>query len=389
MHYKGLCFKDSAPSALELKTRIKPAVGRVIMPTMLLPDGTWVQDSAVMCDKIDLEHPSPCITPPGAAQQLASLLTELLADEWFALLTLHYRWDIPGNAAWAVQEFGRSAFPWLPCWLASRLATPFAKSMQAYRPIVGISESTIPGIESYTSALVKVLEAHLSKPSTPYLLGGRPCRGDFALSAPLWAHLYRDPHSRHLFDFAPNCCRWMESLHRGASGNSPLPPRPGGDGNAIFPAKDARDVAASGAFLPGDDVPHTLDWLFRTMFEEQWPFLRSLMDAVDGFLDANPDAQRLPRALGNAPMCIGGASGERRIVTFMQWKVQRPLEAFHELKADRRQSAEEWLQRVQGLQHMQHKPRHWLSRIVAGPMGEELRPVAAPCGSKVVATSRL
>jgi len=125
------------------------------------------------------------------------------------------------------------------------------------------------------------------------------------------------------------------------------------------------------------------------MFEEQWPFLRSLMNAVDAFLDANSDAQRLPRALGNAPMCIGGAVGERRMVTFMQWKVQRPLAAFHELEADRKQSAEAWLQRVRGLEHMQHIPRHWLKRIVTGPLGEELKPMVTRGLPTVVTTSRL
>ena len=66
------------------------------------------------------------------------------------------------------------------------------------------------------------------------------------------------------------------------------------------------------------------------------------------------------------------------MITFAQWKTQRVLLAFADLQGDQRRGAEVFLARVGGLRHISHTPRHWLTRVVAGPRGEELRPSASP-----------
>ena len=78
------------------------------MPTVRLSDGQWRQDSALICDEIEAEHPDPSTTPGGAAQQMAASLLELHADEWLPMLALHYRWNLPANAEWATREVSRS-----------------------------------------------------------------------------------------------------------------------------------------------------------------------------------------------------------------------------------------------------------------------------------------
>ena len=82
--------------------------------------------------------------------------------------------------------------------------------MRAYRPVVGISADTSVGIEKFAEAVIRALDAHFARHA--FLLGGRPCCGDFALFAPLFAHLFRDPHSRFLFSSAPHCVRWLLEL---------------------------------------------------------------------------------------------------------------------------------------------------------------------------------
>ena len=78
--------------------------------------------------------------------------------------------------------------------------------MASYLPRLGVSEQTIPGLEAVTTGLIAGLEAHLS--AHDFLLGQRPCIGDFSLFGPLWAHLYRDPGTSSLFEAAPAVRAW-------------------------------------------------------------------------------------------------------------------------------------------------------------------------------------
>ena len=353
------------------------------MPTVRNARGVWLQDSSVIADDVERSYPEPSVTPRAGAQHLASALIELLADEWYVLITLHWRWNKAGNALWAVDEFRRNAFPWLPRWAGLRLATPITQSMQKYRPVVGISEATHAGIERYTATLIEELERHFSNDATPYLLGAWPCRGDFALSAPLWAHLYRDPHTRVLFDAAPATVRWMERLHAAASDNAPLPRRPDGEAKRartrVRPAS-ARDVVSPGGagFLASGRVPTTLDWLFTTLFEECWSYVAATVAATEDWMSAHPAARRVPRALGPTPFVVGGAHGTRTRITFVAWKAQRPIALFAALRGEERRGAESFLRRVGGYERLTRSPRHWLERVVAGERGEELRPTRLP-----------
>ena len=77
--HKKIPFVDKSPSALHLYGQVRPAVGRMIMPTARLAGGEWRQDSALMCDEIEAHHPEPSTKPPGAAQQRASLLRHVYA----------------------------------------------------------------------------------------------------------------------------------------------------------------------------------------------------------------------------------------------------------------------------------------------------------------------
>ena len=83
--FKGLPFEDIAPSVLRMYRTISPAVGRVVMPTVLQPDGTWLQDTSDIIDALEHKHPEPSITPEGPRQRVASLLMELHADEWMPI----------------------------------------------------------------------------------------------------------------------------------------------------------------------------------------------------------------------------------------------------------------------------------------------------------------
>jgi glutathione S-transferase len=296
LRYRRVDFDDDVPSVVGLYGTIQRAVGRMVMPTVHLEDGTWLQDSSSIIDHFEAD--GSLVTPTDPSAALASSLLEVFADEWLPMAALHYRWDIEENAAFALDEFARCGMPWLPRPLGRRLIRPMARRMAGYLPVLGVTAETIPALERTVEVTIAAMEATLA--TRPYLLGGRPSLGDFALYGPLWAHLYRDPGSRYLFDAAPAVVRWMRR----------------------FTDADHQQ----GAFEPG--VPETLDPLFEHLVTDQLAWNRTLVAAIDTWCSANPGAHRVPRALGTVPFSIGGSAGERKLITSVQWKAQRSRAAY-------------------------------------------------------------
>jgi glutathione S-transferase len=317
LSYRKIPFQDIEPTVVQLIRVIQPAVGRVIMPTVRLSDGDWLQDSSAIIDHFESAVANPVVHPAGATQRLASYLLEAFADEWLPMADLHYRWNVPENTRFALKDFARSGIPWLPSWLGQRIVGRFAERMRSYLPVLGVDQTTIPGVEETVKTTINALDRQLEQ--TPYILGGRPCLGDFALFGPLWAHLYRDPASRSLFDEAVHVRRWMDALRNGAE--------------------------AEGPFLADDEVPEALDALFGCVLEDQWRWVETLVAAVDAYCDANPGATRVPRALGVADFVIRDRAGSRKLVTFVQWKAQRARDAYEECNG----KSDPWIRRVLGL----------------------------------------
>jgi len=316
--YKGLPFDDVVVSLFVLNVTVRRIVRREILPTVKCPDGTWLQDTSVIIDTLDARHPEPGTVPPGPTQRVASLLLEMHGDEWLLPVVIHTRWDIPENARFALDQFARCALPLIPGPLGRLMMRPFTGVIRKYAVAWGVRPETIPGIDAFLTELIARLDTHLTH--HPYLLGGRPCLGDFALFGPLWAHVYCDPGSTSFFEDAPAVRAWFERLC--------APPESIGD------------------FLPDDAVPETLDPIFATLFAEQMPALRALIDTIDEWCTRNPGATALPRMLDERPFTIGGHTGSRRTRTFTQWMLQRPVETYAALESAERAAVDRWLQRV-------------------------------------------
>lgn len=329
LDYKALPYREHAPTGVELLRRVQKAVGAAIMPTVETPSGEWLQDSSVIIDTLERRHPERPTTPLGATQRVAQLLLELHGDEWLPLSAMHYRWNRHENARFAIDEFARTGFPKLPLPLARLAAKTMSDKMSGYRAVLGVTAETIPGVERFTESLIAQLDAHFAQHD--FFLGSRPGIADFAMYGPLWAHLYRDPASRYLFDQAPNVRAWFTRLQE-----------PSG---------------YAGDFLADDVVPATLDPVFRTLFAEQFEFVTALIQKVDAYCAEHPEATRVPRALGVHPHTIGGYRGERKLVTYTHWMAQRAIDAFHAIDPKKdptgRETAEAWLARVGGLEAMQ------------------------------------
>lgn len=330
LNFKGIDFDDRYPNGFRLLFVIQRAVGRIVMPTVRMPNGEWLQDSSTIIDEIESCHPDPVLHPEGPSQRLASYLLEYFADEWMNLVSLHSRWDTPGNARRAKYDFAHYAFPWLPSWFAQRFTQSMVDQMLSYQPATGVTDATRPGIDAILVTLLDAMEQQLG--TTDCLFGARPTLGDFALYGPLSSHTAHEPDSKHAIAERPAVGAWIERLARGAS--------------------------ASGEFLPNDQVPETLDPIFRMIFNDQMPWLRTVVASIDRYVEEHPDALRVPRALGEAPFEVCGYPGERKIVTFTQWKSQRVRGAYEGAAG----GADAWLGRFGEPTELIPEIRHPLTR---------------------------
>jgi glutathione S-transferase len=76
-----------------------------------------------------------------------------------------------------------------------------------------VTDDTRYLVETLYLAFLDALNSHFEQ--YPYLLGWRPCLGDFGLLGPLYAHLGRDPYPARLMQQrAPRVWRWVERMNR-------------------------------------------------------------------------------------------------------------------------------------------------------------------------------
>src|SRR5207253_5152045 len=63
-----------------------------IVPLVITPEGTGIQDSTPIIDQIDKLYPEPSIHPDDPVARFVSALVEEFGDEWGNKWMFHYRW---------------------------------------------------------------------------------------------------------------------------------------------------------------------------------------------------------------------------------------------------------------------------------------------------------
>ena len=335
LKFKRIPHQDRAPNVFELMHSIPKRVGKAIMPTVQTPEGEWWQDSSEIIDNFEQRFPQLSITPHGPKQQIAAHLLELHGDEWLVLASLHYRWSRPNSADFIVNEFARLGVPFLPNFLGRIAGKHIRNKMKAYLPRFGIIGNARKGLEVFSENLLTQLETHFNQHN--YLLGDRPCIGDFALFGQLYAHLYRDPGSKPLFDNKPKLVSWINRM---------LNP----------------EQTKVGNFLTNDQVPKTLEPILKTLFAEQFSFSTKVIKHIQTYVDQNPEAKRVSRILGQTDFTIGGVTGKRSMFSFVQWKVQRAWKVFKTLTGPEAVEVKQWLQSINGQALIDLEIRHLIKR---------------------------
>jgi glutathione S-transferase len=322
LRHKQIPFEERVtPADREL---IQERVGRRVVPVVVTPNGDCVQDTTEIIDFFERLYPLRSVYPAGPWQKLVALLLEVYGDEWLVLPAMHYRWHFKRqNLAYVLKNFGDIVKPGWPRWLRPLGGLPVAMIFgNMYKPVMGRSRRNIKEIETSYESFLDDFNCHLEKHA--FLLGDRPCIGDFGLIGPLYAHLYRDPYPGKLMrERAPHVARWVERMQQ------------------------PEDF--DGKFLDNDVVPDTLLPILRRMFDEQLPVLVDTLRRVGKWAAEHPDANGIPRFIGKHHFKLGDVTATRYVMPFAQWMFQRPLAHYQSLSGQQKARIDPLLEQLGGL----------------------------------------
>ncbi|WP_439134031.1 glutathione S-transferase family protein [Pseudomaricurvus sp.] len=320
LKYKNIPFEEVIASKEVFRDVILPRTGVSYIPIMITEDDVALQDTTEIIDFFEQRYPEHSIYPAGACQKLIALLLETYGDEWLVIPAMHYRWSFEENREFAMAEFGRTSAPNASAEEQQAIGQANSKPFAGALPRLGVTAENIPAIEKSYLAMLSDLDAHFQQ--HPFLLGNKPCIGDFGLIGPLYAHLYRDPYSGRLMEErAPHVAAWVKRM---------IDPEP-----------------QTGEFLPDDQVPETLLPILARMFAEQGPVLQETLSQVANWATSHDD-KSLPRAIGEIAFAIEGVEATRLTFPYMQWMWQRCVDAYQQLNAAEQSQTAEFLNNVPG-----------------------------------------
>jgi len=311
---KQLSFEEVLATAKIFRKVIVPQTSVRFIPVLQTPNGEYLQDTAVIIDRLETMHPERPAIPIAPRQRMVSFLFELFADEWLLLPAMHYRWN-HDNVPFIYEEFGSLLMPRMPRWLKVIAGRRLSARFRGFVPMLGITPRTTEVIEQwYEEEVLRLLDQHFAEHD--YLLGAAPSLGDYCLMGPLYAHLYRDPAPGRLMrEKAPELARWVERMN--------CPP-----------------IEASGRWLADDEIPAILLRLLQRMFREFWPILKSTTESIAGWATEQSPGAEVPRSLGTHEFMLGGITETRVIQSFHQWKLQRVLDCYDSLGLAQRASVD-------------------------------------------------
>lgn len=155
-----------------------------LIPLVLTPDEDVWQDSTPILEKMEARFSTPSIHPEDGVLNFISVLLEEFGDEWGNKMMFHYRWARDVDQISAANRLAASNMPEAGAEELVGISKMIRERMSGRAYFVGSSPETAEQIETSFKETMGLLEAHLA--NRAYLLGGRPCFGDFGL----WAQVY-------------------------------------------------------------------------------------------------------------------------------------------------------------------------------------------------------
>ena len=323
---QGIPFEELSTGHESFKADVLPKGKLPTIPTLVTPEGEVIRDGAAIIEHFESANDRPCL-PPGPKQQIVSALFDVIGTDGLLRPAMHYRWNFPGDNL----DFIRYHFLHSQRDLPQREEKTEAMMdrMRNAAMIFGVTDETRDLVESLYLEYLDALNKHFEQ--YPYLLGWRPCIGDFGLLAPMYAHLGRDPHPARLMQQrATRVYRWVERMNRAD--------------------QDAPEYFNAGTeFLAEDEVPETLLAVLRVLAEDFVPESRAAAQHINAWLAENqpepgaPAVGRLAMAMGTAEFTLRGKTIVALAQPYRFFLLQRVQAIYESLDPSDKSSVDEML----------------------------------------------
>ena len=278
---QGIPFRELSTGHESFKEEVLPRGKLPTIPTLVTPSGDVIRDGAAIIEHFEADNGRPC-QPTGPRQQIISALFDVIGTDGLLRPAMHYRWNFPQDNL----DFIRYHFLYSQRDLPQReeKTEQMMGRMRHAAQLFGVTEQSQELVEGLYLEYLDALNAHFER--YPYLLGWRPCIGDFGLLAPMYAHLGRDPYPARLMQQrATRVYRWVERMNRAD--------------------QDVPEYFEAGTdFLGDDEVPATLLAVLRVLAEDFVPETRAAAGRINAWL-----AQTQPEAGVSAVTRPGSGPG--------------------------------------------------------------------------------
>ena len=318
----GIPFQELSTGHESFKADILPRGKLPTIPTLLTPQGEVIRDGAAIIEHFEAANGRPCL-PPTARQQIVSALFDVIGTDGLLRPAMHYRWNFPDENL----DFVRYHFFHSQRDMPQRedKTEHMMSRMRHVAQIWGVNDDTRALVEALYLEYLDALNAHFE--GYPYLLGGRPCIGDFGLLAPMYAHLGRDPYPARLMQQrAVRTYRWVERMNRAD--------------------QDAPEYFGFGTeFLADDAVPGTLQAVLKIIAEDFVPETIAAAGVINEWLAENkpePGATA-ERMLGAGQFNVRGQELSSVAQPYRFYLLQRVQAAYDSLDVDGKASVDEML----------------------------------------------
>lgn len=332
LQYKNIEYESVMATMSIYAQVIMPKVGWPIIPVLATPDNEYIQDSEDIILSLEKTFPENSILPTTPKQQLAAQLLQLYGDQYMTLPVMHYRWSFAENYdPFIYYNFGVSVDPSASWRETIENGEMLANNFRKFCKPLGINDETAGEIENNYLALLGEMTEHLDL--YPYLLGSRPCLGDFSLHGMIYAHLIRDARTGMITkSAAPLVNSWCEHMRGYVKEHPVLDVYNVDDNGNLFKPDVKRE------FLPNDEIPDTLMPLLKRVISDfVEPIVEPTVVQLNEYAAANPAGGKLPKPLiKRAPITvrIGKASTTRLANPFDVYRLQEAQRLIQTLDLD-------------------------------------------------------